>query len=364
MKELKKMTSTSLKKEDNIKIYGNFECSDNQLTSLENPNEIIVSTYKTQSGIELKDKEKLDQIAFEIFEEVQKVDPKSEEERLLLEKISSIGNADLKKFSNLNNYFLNSLMGESTVDSSQLMDDFKSMVELLSPYKNKSQGFISLLKTSFHKLMNKELSKDDLNNIIEKMTIMLYTTQNNLLRKNATIEVEKEEMDVFINIIEEHLYVVKKLDTLISDYAQKQSPAFKEHLTNTFDFTAKQKHIDIATSFGVNIQTYLSLDVILKQNQQIINWIKKTSTIHLEALKTALVYQDLQQFSQKASEFINTSDEFINHELTDFVNESKKIKTEKSSMNLEEKRNNIKNIVETNSDISTPSNKKKLLYRK
>ena len=33
-------------------------------------------------------------------------------------------------------------------------------------------------------------------------------------------------------------------------------------------------------------------------------------------------------------------------------------------MNLEEKRNNIKNIVETNSDISTPSNKKKLLYRK
>src|SRR5690606_32329631 len=54
-------------------------------------------------------------------------------------------------------------------------------------------------------------------------------------------------------------------------------------------FYVRQKHQDLLTQLAVSIQSYLAIDIIIKNNIELIKGVDRASTTTVSALRTAVV---------------------------------------------------------------------------
>ena len=133
-----------------------------------------------------------------------------------------------------------------------------------------------------------ESSQAHLNGIIEA----LRRAKDELLRDNAAIEQEKSNMWTLMHELEKHAYLAKELGDAVAAQVQTlqaTDPERARALAEEVLFAVRQKQQDIATQLAVNVQGYLALDLIKKNNGELAKGVERATTTTVAALRTAVV---------------------------------------------------------------------------
>ena len=132
-----------------------------------------------------------------------------------------------------------------------------------------------------------ESSQSHLNAIIDS----LRRGKDELLRDNAAIETEKASMWSLMGELEKHGYLARALGDAVDREVQALQPADPERaraLQEEVLFAARQKQQDIATQLAVNVQGYMALDLIKRNNAELVKGVDRATTTTVAALHTAI----------------------------------------------------------------------------
>lgn len=306
--------------------------------------EIVDTPVKTQSGRRLLNKNHMENEALEYLHKIVNLNVESfDEKENLLQELSNIAAPELKKFSNANSSFLAKLMETPKTDIHNSFDQFKKAMTYLDPHATKKSTFSKVFsfltpKESVEEITEKREKKmEETKKIIDDAMSGLYTAKNSLMRTNAAIEVEQEYMISYIDSIESKVHLLKSLNQYLDEYIAQQeavsrakggNSAYAKFLKDEFSFRVKQRVMDIQTNFGVSMQTYLFLDVTRKQNQELMQWISRCTTVDLEALRTALVNKNHSEFTSQASDFIKNFEKITLDQKDKMVSKAEDIERE------------------------------------
>jgi len=113
-----------------------------------------------------------------------------------------------------------------------------------------------------------------------------------LLRDNAAIEQEKVNLWTLMERLEKYVHIGKKLDGQLDAKARElegSDPEKARVVREEMLFYARQKVTDLLTQLAVNIQGYLALDMIRKNNLELMKGVDRATTTTVAALRTAVI---------------------------------------------------------------------------
>ena len=131
-------------------------------------------------------------------------------------------------------------------------------------------------------------SQPHLNGIIES----LYSGQDELRRDNAAIVGEQQRLWETNGRLRQYLYMAQQLDRkLVERIAaiEATDPARATALRQDLLFYVRQKVQDLATQLAVGVQGYLALDLVRKNNLELIKGVDRATTTTVSALRTAVI---------------------------------------------------------------------------
>lgn len=127
---------------------------------------------------------------------------------------------------------------------------------------------------------------------LESIMTSLMAGKDGLLRDNASIDQERSEMWSLMGKLEQCIYVCKAIDAELSARVAEiatSDPERAKRIEANVLFYARQKSGDLLTQMAVNAQGYMALDVIKRNNVELIKGVDRARTTTLSALRTAVI---------------------------------------------------------------------------
>jgi len=127
---------------------------------------------------------------------------------------------------------------------------------------------------------------------LDKILRSLKNGQDSLLKDNAAVEGEKVRLWDTMNKLQEYAVLTSALDAQLVeqiDDIRATDPSKADVLTADVLFAIRQKHQDLLTQLAVSAQGYLALDVVRKNNVELIKGVERASTTTISALRTAVI---------------------------------------------------------------------------
>jgi len=127
---------------------------------------------------------------------------------------------------------------------------------------------------------------------IEAIVGGLYRGQDELLRDNAALEQEKAHLWTMKTRLEQYTVMAGALDEALTNQIAKLDAADPEKaraLREDALFYVRQKRQDLLTQLSVVVQGYLSLDLIRKNNLELVKGVERATTTTVSALRTAVI---------------------------------------------------------------------------
>src|SRR5579875_45612 len=240
----------------------------------------------------------LDADAQRIAGDVARLAPESPEFKERVRQLETLGNVEIERSSGIASRMLDRpTRAMRTLDEgapvAKTLLDLRATVEKLDPAQQNLSGAKKLLgMVPFgNKLRDYfrgyESSQGHLNAIIEG----LRHGKDELLRDNAAIETEKTTMWSLMGELEQHGYLARAIGDAVQrevDQLQASDPERARALAEDVLFAARQKQQDIATQLAVNVQGYMALDLIKRNNAELVKGVERATTT-VAALRTAIV---------------------------------------------------------------------------
>jgi len=120
----------------------------------------------------------------------------------------------------------------------------------------------------------------------------LYDGQDELRRDNAALNQEKQQLWDTMGRLNQYVYVAERLDARLSAKIAEldvTDPERAKALREDVLFYVRQKHQDLLTQLAVSIQNYLAIDIVIKNNIELIKGVDRATTTTVSALRTAVI---------------------------------------------------------------------------
>ncbi len=120
----------------------------------------------------------------------------------------------------------------------------------------------------------------------------LYDGQDELRKDNAAIEEEKIQAWAIMERLEQYIYIGRRIDTALETQLSeidRTDPEKARVVREELLFYIRQKVQDLLTQLAVTVQGYLAMDMIRKNNLELIKGVDRTATTTLSALRTAVI---------------------------------------------------------------------------
>jgi uncharacterized protein YaaN involved in tellurite resistance len=213
--------------------------------------------------------------------------------------VRSMGDADIRKAAETSNRLLqtpvravqNGGLAEGSKVGQTLME-LRRTVEDLDPaaargHKSwfKKLPFGDQVTDYFRKYQS---SQDHLNGILHA----LRSGQDELTKDNVALNLEKQNLWQVMGRMNQYVYIAERLDARLSAQIAElgvTDPAKATALSQDVLFYVRQKHQDLLTQLAVSIQSYLAIDIIIKNNVELIKGVDRASTTTVSALRTAVI---------------------------------------------------------------------------
>jgi uncharacterized protein YaaN involved in tellurite resistance len=115
--------------------------------------------------------------------------------------------------------------------------------------------------------------------------------KDELLKDNAAIDVERQGLWAAMGKLEQMIHVAKTLDTRLEQKAldlDATDPAKAKAIRESALFYVRQRSTDLLTQMAVTVQGYLALDLVKKNNVELVKGVDRASTTTVAALRTAV----------------------------------------------------------------------------
>jgi uncharacterized protein YaaN involved in tellurite resistance len=126
---------------------------------------------------------------------------------------------------------------------------------------------------------------------ISTILTRLQGGKDELLMDNAAIDVERQNLWGALGKLEQMIVLSKSLDTKLETRAadlDATDPAKAKLVRETALFYVRQRTQDLLTQTAVTVQGYLALDLVKKNNVELIKGVDRASTTTVGALRTAV----------------------------------------------------------------------------
>jgi uncharacterized protein YaaN involved in tellurite resistance len=120
----------------------------------------------------------------------------------------------------------------------------------------------------------------------------LYDGKDELLKDNAALELEKSRLWETMGRLNQYIYVAEQLDVALSAKLSEldaTDPERAKAIRQDVLFYVRQKHQDLLTQLAVAIQGYLAMDIVIKNNIELIKGVDRAATTTISALRTAVI---------------------------------------------------------------------------
>ena len=238
----------------------------------------------------------LDEIAAQFVADLAPLDPSDPAFTAKGDQIRAMGDREVRDSSAMSSRLLSRsmiAMREGGSDSvPQTLLDLRRTVESLDPSQTegakKFLGFIprsAKLEDYFRKYESSQTQLDKIINSLEN-------GREALLRDNAELVVEKQNLWVTIGRLRQYIYMVTALDAKLVAEVERVRATDEERasaIESEILFYVRQKHQDLLTQLAVAINGYLAIDLIRRNNLELIKGVERASTTTLAALRTAII---------------------------------------------------------------------------
>jgi uncharacterized protein YaaN involved in tellurite resistance len=240
----------------------------------------------------------LDKLVDQYAEALITIDPNSPDFAKQAEQVRTMGDEDIRQASSVSNRLLQKSVADMkrTVGEGakipQTLLELRRTVERLDPAESKGvKKFLGLIPKSqkitdyFQKY---ESSQQQLNAIL----MALYSGQDELRKDNADLDQEKVNLWETMQRLRQYIYVAEKLDSQLAAKVEQlklTDPERAKVVERDVLFYARQKQQDLLTQLAVSIQGYLAIDVIRKNNLELIKGVDRATTTTVSALRTAVI---------------------------------------------------------------------------
>jgi uncharacterized protein YaaN involved in tellurite resistance len=120
----------------------------------------------------------------------------------------------------------------------------------------------------------------------------LYDGQDELRKDNASLNQEKQQLWDAMGRLNQYVYIAERLDAKLAGQIAEldaTEPDKAKTLRQDVLFYVRQKHQDLLTQLAVSIQNYLAIDIVIKNNIELIKGVDRASTTTVSALRTAVI---------------------------------------------------------------------------
>jgi uncharacterized protein YaaN involved in tellurite resistance len=339
------------------------------------PVEAVPSTKAEESvPISPDDKAKLDGMVASYLDAVSSLDPHSEAFADKVKDIGKLGDDDIRASASVSNRLLEKPMAAmqnggitETSEVSKSLLNLRRQVEDLDPARQgdlfsrkKLLGILPFgtgdrLRVYFDKYRSSQHQ-------IDAIITALYHGQEELQRDNASIEQEKVNLWTTMGRLRQYAYLAGSLDDALSARIagiEATDPERAKVLKEDMLFSVRQKHQDLLTQLAVSVQGYLALDVIRRNNLELIKGVQRATTTTVSALRTAvivaqaladqkLVLDQITALNTTTSNLIESTSEML-HQQSGQINEQ----AASATVELGKLQNAFNNIYATMDEIDT-----------
>jgi uncharacterized protein YaaN involved in tellurite resistance len=220
--------------------------------------------------------------------------------------ITSMGDKDMRAVASVSNRMLDRPAavvkaskggggGDAQTRVANTLVDLRATVTELDPNRADLSGVKKVLKwlpggDKIQRYFAKyESAQTHLNAIIKS----LDSGQDDLRKDNAAIETEKANMWTLMGKLSEYNQLASALDEAITQKVAEFEAAGKTDDANTLKsdalFAIRQRRQDIMTQMAVSVQGYMALDLVRKNNVELIKGVDRAQTTTVAALRTAVI---------------------------------------------------------------------------
>jgi uncharacterized protein YaaN involved in tellurite resistance len=237
--------------------------------------------------------------------ELATLDTRSPEFSKKIESITSMGDKDMRASASVSNRMLDRPAaivkgakgggGDAQTRVAGTLVELRTTVTDLDPNRADLTGVKRALKwlpggDKIQRYFAKyETAQSHLNAIIKS----LDSGQDELRKDNASIETEKANMWTAMGKLSEYNQLAAALDKAVVDKVAELEAAGNAEEANTLRsdalFAIRQRHQDILTQMAVAVQGYMALDLVRKNNIELIKGVDRAQTTTIAALRTAVI---------------------------------------------------------------------------
>ncbi len=237
--------------------------------------------------------------------ELVNLDVRSPEFTKKVDAITTLGDAEIRASANVSNRMLDrpaaaiqgakGAGGDSTAKVSKSLGELRTTVTELDPGRADLTGAKKLLRflPGGDKLQRYFEKYQSAQGQIDAIIKALASGQDELRKDNAAIEAEKANMWTTMGKLTEYAALAAELDTAVSErVAEMQAQGRTEEagtVTSDALFPIRQRRQDILTQLAVSAQGYLALDLVRKNNIELIKGVDRAQTTTISALRTAVI---------------------------------------------------------------------------
>ncbi|MYV57615.1 toxic anion resistance protein [Streptomyces sp. SID3212] len=242
------------------------------------------------------------------------LDARSPEFTARVGEIANLGSGEIRGAAQQSNRMLDRTVrtlasggedAQSRVSSSLV--ELRRTVEDLDPRDTPSKGarrFLSKLPGG-NKLRDHAAKYASSQSTLNKIVGSLRGGQDELRRDNAALHTERTRLWDTMGKLQEYAVLTGALDAAVSERiaeAELVDPAQADALRADVLFPVRQKHQDLLTQLAVCAQGYLAMDLVRRNNEELIKGVDRAATTTVSALRIAVMLASALENQRKVTE--------------------------------------------------------------
>ncbi|MCL7376054.1 toxic anion resistance protein [Streptomyces sp. 35G-GA-8] len=245
------------------------------------------------------------------------LDARSPEFTTRIGEIAALGSGEIRGAAQQSNRMLDRTVrslasggedAQSRVSSSLV--ELRRTVEDLDPRDTPGKGarrFLSKLPGG-NKLRDHAAKYASSQSTLNRIVSSLRGGQDELRRDNAALHTERTRLWETMGKLQEYAVLTDALDTAIGERiaaVDATDPTQADALRADVLFPVRQKHQDLLTQLAVCAQGYLAMDVVRRNNEELIKGVDRAATTTVSALRIAVMLASALDNQRKVTEQVN-----------------------------------------------------------
>ncbi|MER8072914.1 toxic anion resistance protein [Streptomyces sp. NPDC094034] len=245
------------------------------------------------------------------------LDARSPEFTTRIGEIAALGSSEIRGAAQQSNRMLDRTVrslasggedAQSRVSSSLV--ELRRTVEDLDPRDTPGKGarrFLSKLPGG-NRLRDHAAKYASSQSTLNRIVSSLRGGQDELRRDNAALHTERTRLWETMGKLQEYAVLTDALDTAVGERiaaVDATDPTQADALRADVLFPVRQKHQDLLTQLAVCAQGYLAMDVVRRNNEELIKGVDRAATTTVSALRIAVMLASALDNQRKVTEQVN-----------------------------------------------------------